>query len=206
MVDYRKFDHIEDSDEDEPIEHPAGYGMRRFPVVASSNGQGGGSIPQPVSVPSSSSVQKSQQEEADKHVIPMAKKGKEGRIRYEFNGRLIYEWEQNLNEVLIYITPPPGLNKKMLKIDIANRHLTVGIANSPPYIDEDTGGSVKVSESLWQIDDGEIVINLQKLNKAEAWDCALVGRGGESLDPHTKEEVRKKLMLERFQEEVRPRS
>jgi hypothetical protein len=43
------------------------------------------------------------------------------------------------------------------------------------------------------------------MNKAEAWDCALIGnKSGVSseLDAFTKEEVKKKLMLERFQEEV----
>ena len=42
-----------------------------------------------------------------------------------------------------------------------------------------------------------------KMTKAEQWDCALQGvKGGEKVDLHTKEEIKKKLMLERFQEEV----
>jgi hypothetical protein len=52
--------------------------------------------------------------------------------------------------------------------------------------------------------DGEININLQKMNKAELWDSALIGRGGEAVDSFTKEEQKKKIMLERFQEEVIP--
>jgi hypothetical protein len=40
------------------------------------------------------------------------------------------------------------------------------------------------------------------MNKAELWDCALVGRGGERVDEFTKEEQKKKIMLERFQDEV----
>jgi len=54
---------------------------------------------------------------------------------------------------------------------------------------------------MWMLSDGEMNINLQKMNKAEAWDSALVGRGGAEIDAFTKEEVKKKLMLERFQEE-----
>ena len=49
--------------------------------------------------------------------------------------------------------------------------------------------------------DGEININLQKMNKAEAWDAALLGRDGAEVDPAAKEEVKRALMLERFQEE-----
>ena len=42
---------------------------------------------------------------------------------------------------------------------------------------------------------------MQKMLKAEQWDCALVGRAGAEVDAFTKEEIKKKLMLERFQEE-----
>lgn len=48
-------------------------------------------------------------------------------------------------------------------------------------------------------DDGELNINLQKMYKGQAWTCALQGRG--QLDPISQEEVQRKLMLERFQEE-----
>ena len=37
------------------------------------------------------------------------------------------------------------------------------------------------------------------MNKAERWDAALVNQ---KIDPFTVEEVKKKMMLERFQEEV----
>ena len=50
-------------------------------------------------------------------------------------------------------------------------------------------------------DDGEITINLQKMRKGETWDAALKGKGGTAVDPFTKQEIQKKLMLERFQEE-----
>tara|TARA_B110000090_G_C13308203_1_gene418525 strand:+ start:361 stop:522 length:162 start_codon:yes stop_codon:yes gene_type:complete len=43
--------------------------------------------------------------------------------------------------------------------------LKVGIKNNPPFIDEETWGPVKVDESMWMLDDGEININLQKMNK-----------------------------------------
>lgn len=52
------------------------------------------------------------------------------------------------------------------------------------------------------LSDGEININLQKMNKAEVWDRPLMGRGGEPVDDFTKEEQKKKIMLERFQDEV----
>jgi hypothetical protein len=48
---------------------------------------------------------------------------------------------------------------------------------------------------------GEININLQKVEKGSTWDGALQGQG-QSVDPMTKESMQKKIMLERFQEEV----
>ena len=52
---------------------------------------------------------------------------------------------------------------------------------------------------MWTLDDGEIEINLQKMAKAETWEMALKGHG--QMDPFTKAEVQKKLMLERVGEE-----
>mmetsp|Transcript_28467 Transcript_28467/g.28800 ORF Transcript_28467/g.28800 Transcript_28467/m.28800 type:complete len:118 (+) Transcript_28467:343-696(+) len=89
----------------------------------------------------------------------------------------------------------------MMDISISFHHLIVGIKGAPPYIDEDTGGPVKPSESYWMISDNEININLQKMNKAERWDQALIGRASQTIDAFTAEEVKKKMMIERFQEE-----
>ena len=124
-------------------------------------------------------------------------------LRWNTIGRTIYEWEQSLEEVNIYLVPPPGITKKHLHIVISHKHLVVGIVNTAPFIDEDVGGPIKVKESTWTIADGEINITLVKMNKAETWTCALAGRdGAQEVDPVTKEELRKKMMLDRFQEEV----
>ena len=50
--------------------------------------------------------------------------------------------------------------------------------------------------------DGELNINLQKMTMGETWECALKGRTGAVVDDFTKEEIKKKMMLERFQYEV----
>lgn len=131
----------------------------------------------------------------------LAKKGKEGRIRFEYEGVTVYEWEQSLIEVNLYIEPPQGVTRKMISIKISPHHLIVGLIGAPPFIDEDTGGPIIANESMWTFVDGEININLQKMNKAETWLSALKGRAGSQLDSYTHEQERKKMMLERFQEE-----
>ena len=148
--------------------------------------------------------------------IKMAKKGKEGRIRFEYDGRLIYEWEQSLEEVNLYITPPPGVTANMIDCKISHNHLKIGLKNAPhPFLDEDTGGTVVVDESMWMMNKTkkstdsteavyELNINLQKAARGEIWKCALKSKVQElnpTVDPYTEEEMRKKIMLERFQEE-----
>lgn len=66
--------------------------------------------------------------EGDKPAATMAtKKGEGRRLRFEHEGRLVYEWEQSLDEVNIYITPPEGLSAKMIEVDIKHGHLRIGI-------------------------------------------------------------------------------
>ena len=52
-------------------------------------------------------------------------------------------------------------------------------------------------ESLWTISDGMVEIALQKQKQHSSWDSVL--EGGPKLDPLTKDELDKKMMLEKFQ-------
>ena len=133
-------------------------------------------------------------------------KGSEaGRHGFEYNGRTIYEWDQDLNELNLWIQPPDGVTKSHLDITISHQHLRIGLkgepphASPPPFIDEDTGGEVIVEESFWMLQNGELNINLQKMRKGVTWSEALRGHG--QLDPMTQQEDQKRIMLERFQEE-----
>ena len=65
-------------------------------------------------------------------------------------GQVVYEWDQTLDDVNIYINPPKVLlrkyqdeNKKTLKpgeklpkleVKIASTHVTVGIQGNPPFL------------------------------------------------------------------------
>lgn len=138
-----------------------------------------------------------------------------GRIPYYHNKQLVYEWEQNLEEVLIYIKAPdclleknkeiirknlkPGQQMPKLTVTITTTHLIVGLVGLPPYLSEDLSGKVKASESLWTLDEGEITITLEKALKAETW--LSVFKGHEQINTFQKEEMQKKMLLERFQEE-----
>jgi len=116
-----------------------------------------------------------------------------------FAGLTIYEWEQTLEGVDIFIAPPEGVRAKMIDCKIAPNRLTVGLKGNPPFINEEFPEVVKVSESIWTLDDGVIHIALQKMSKGTTWNSAL--KGHQSLDLLSQEGVKKQLMLERFQEE-----
>ena len=130
----------------------------------------------------------------------IGKAGKfEPRQKFIHDGKTVYEWEQSMEEVLVYLTPPPGVTAKHLDCKITATHLTVGIKGNPPFLNHQTTGTVVVDESCWTFDDGEMEINLQKAKKGETWNSVLEGHA--TMDPFTKGEVQKKMMLERFQEE-----
>lgn len=212
----------------------------------------------------------------------------------------MYEWDQTLSEVNIYIEVPPGVTAKLLDVAITRERLTVAIKGKPPYINvsrgaeagrrcrdpcagpvgsvpigsaavaradlipplllltppcahgprtqEDFGSAVKASESYWTLgrcgphrlpllpadwvvwrvrwaasssrqrsarsarqrrlppallsdaDGRELHIELNKATKGETWPAALRGH---ALDAASTEEEQKRLMLERFQQEVR---
>ena len=58
-----------------------------------------------------------------------------------------------------------------------------------------------MNESSWFLADGIIQIVLVKANRGLTWDSALLGRQGAAVDPFTRQDIQKEMMLERFQEE-----
>lgn len=57
------------------------------------------------------------------------------RLTYEHQGRKIYEWEQSLEEVQVFIEVPPGVTAKMLAVKMTAKQLTIGLKGNPPFID-----------------------------------------------------------------------
>lgn len=112
---------------------------------------------------------------------------------------MVYEWDQNIDDVNIFIDPPPvfkpdvrrqmkaqlppGQTLPELDIKIEPNKLTVGIKGNPPFLCEQLGGMVKPAESFWMIEDDEIHIQLCKMRKAETWQSACMGH--QALDPVT---------------------
>jgi CS domain len=122
------------------------------------------------------------------------------RFLWEYGGTVIYEWEQTLTEVVLYIRPP----SKDVVVHITATHVQVGLRGASRfYLDEDTYHPVDTTESTWcwEDDDG-LVIYLQKMAKGVVWEAALRGTSAPvPLDPVALAEVQKELLLQRWQEE-----
>ena len=71
------------------------------------------------------------------------------RHAYVHQGRTIYEWDQTLSELNLYLQLPPGVKAKQLFVDISSSHLRIGIKPNPPYLDVRTLPSSRSKPTRW---------------------------------------------------------
>ena len=57
------------------------------------------------------------------------------RHQFRHENQFVYEWEQTLSDLNIFIKVPTGIKAKQLYVDISNKHLRVGIVPNPPYLE-----------------------------------------------------------------------
>ncbi|KAG8077502.1 hypothetical protein GUJ93_ZPchr0007g4392 [Zizania palustris] len=135
----------------------------------------------------------------DKNLDMTEKLGPEKRHAFVHNGQKVFEWDQTLEEVNMYIELPKGVPTRIFHCTIQATHVEVGIRGNPPYLNHDLTLPVKTDSSFWTIEDGELHITLQKREKGKTWSSPIQGQG--SLDPYAADQEQKRLMLQRFQEE-----
>ncbi|KAG6490274.1 hypothetical protein ZIOFF_051563 [Zingiber officinale] len=69
-----------------------------------------------------------------------------------FNGeQKVFEWDQTLDEVNMYIDLPPNVPKKLFYCKIQSGHVEVGIKGNPPYLNHDLACPVKTDSSFWTL-------------------------------------------------------
>eukprot|EP00882_Tetradesmus_deserticola_P008802 GHRQ01009286.1.p1 GENE.GHRQ01009286.1~~GHRQ01009286.1.p1 ORF type:complete len:161 (+),score=43.85 GHRQ01009286.1:348-830(+) len=117
---------------------------------------------------------------------------------FTHNGRTVYEWDQTLTEVNMYVPVPPDMRAKEIFCDISKQHLKFGRQDNPPFLDMDLFKAVKVSDCIWTLEDNVMHITLAKLEQGEPWLAVLQGH---ELDPAKQQEDQQRLLLERFQRE-----
>ena len=210
LTDYSKFDNIGDSSDEDENDNISSS-------VTATKATSATSIPaaQPPPPPTIQGITKKHPTISDRYI-------------FTYNNQTIYEWEQSLDEVTIYISAPISQLPKhntasYINVNISTNRLQVGLKSQPDgeyFINETTFGKVKVKESSWYLDEeGIITIILCKVFRGETWEGVLCGHaatntdangsandggnGGihETVDPITKQSMQRTLMLERFQEE-----
>lgn len=81
-----------------------------------------------------------------------------------------FSWTQVLSELVVNVKLPPGTKGKMLSVDIQNNSLSVKLKATGEVL---YGGKlhkrIVVDDSLWTIEDDEVVMTLTKDNKMEWW-------------------------------------
>ena len=106
------------------------------------------------------------EEEDDKTPPPIGNGGKTDK----------YVWTQTLSELTVNIHLPPGTKTKMLDVQIKNSSIKVSIkGQGSPIVQGELHKRVMVDDSLWTLEDGDLVITFTKENKMEWWKCVLVG-------------------------------
>lgn len=187
LSDYSKFDHLESSSDDE---EPKSEGVTKDSTrLDQQNHQG-------------APLDDSSAKDAVIRRHPTIAK----RFIFEQANNPIYEFEQSLNEVVLYIPAPPHVTSSNIVCRIQAHHLQLGLAGADRFfLDEDTGGAVDTTESTWCLEEDHgvkmIVIYLQKMAKGMVWPAVLSGKFDAKIDPLSLEQVKKDMMLERFQEE-----
>ena len=119
-----------------------------------------------------------------------------GRATFVHEGRDIYEWEQSLDEVLVYFKTPPGVKAAHIDCAISSGHVRLGLKGAPPFLDEGLSCLAVARDSFWNKDGEELTLTLTKARKGETWLCVFKGHG--ALDASATAEVHRSMLLERF--------
>lgn len=84
-----------------------------------------------------------------------------------------YQWTQTLEEVEIKIpfNTTFDLKSRDVVVNIAKKHLKVGLKGKPLIIDGEICAEVKLEDSVWVLQDGKtVLITLEKINQMNWWD------------------------------------
>lgn len=83
-----------------------------------------------------------------------------GRFRFEHDGRKVYDFEQTLDDVTVYVDPPPDVvrgDQVICEISASRLRLRLArqVHDGTWYLNDDTIGTVDVGESTWSLEDGD---------------------------------------------------
>lgn len=71
------------------------------------------------------------------------------RHKFIHAGQVIYEWDQTVDDVNIYVQTPPGLKASMLAVNIQSKKVSIGVKGEKPYIDVRSFAVSRVFRREW---------------------------------------------------------
>lgn len=92
---------------------------------------------------------------------------------------------------------PAGTRGKDVAYVLTPNSIKVGLKGKTAVLDGKLSAGVVPGESLWTLEDGIVEIALQKQVKHVSWESVV--EGGPKMDPVSKDQLDKKMMLEKFQ-------
>ena len=75
------------------------------------------------------------------------------RHAFTHEGRVVYEWDQTLEEVNVYVAVPPGVRADALDVAIKTSDVSIGIKGNPVPAHA-LSFPVKTEESFWTLSSG----------------------------------------------------
>jgi hypothetical protein len=228
LSDYSKFDHLKDDEDDDDDDDNNNNDKHHDDETGLSTTTAMQPPPQPQpqhaqQTPPLSPVQPLQKQPMSS--IHRDETRDDDRYYFQYNGQRVYDFQQDLDQMTIFVRPPPHVHQgRQIHCEITANHLKLKLVGSTDwYLNEDTYGTVDVDESTWSLEDDDdentkngankvLCIYLTKANRGTLWDAALKGNHSAqqpqhhlppppTLDEFSKEQVKRKLMLQRFQEE-----
>ena len=91
-----------------------------------------------------------------------------------------FRWTQRAKEVTINIPLPKDITKRDIKVEFYPEKLYVKIKDNEPIFNGVLFSKIKCEDSMWLVEDNELVIELEKKKFDEWWSCVL--KGEEELD------------------------
>ena len=138
------------------------------------------SMKEETSSPSTASIDKDEKTSANKNDNEEEEEENDGPAPLGNGGTVEgkYTWTQTLSELNVSIPLPENTRGRDLNVIMKKNHLSVALKSQQQshLINAPLSKSIICDDSFWTVEDGnKLVINLQKLNQMEWWDCVCVG-------------------------------
>jgi len=119
------------------------------------------------------------EEEVKKEIKEEVKSDEEDKGLQPINNGLVlenYKWTQNHKDISIFIKLPKNIRGKDVDVKFNHDRLYVNIrGQDKPIINGQLFSLVKSENCTWLIDDGELIIELDKKKFDEWWKCVIIG-------------------------------